>query len=135
MLILCCSRKNPKSWKLARKEESHPHNSSCPGSIKSHEISLRRSFCTLYFFVCGHMEQVMYGRSKSQVSGANKFTKNGLNGVPVARLGLILGEDGATASRKLLRYLPGPKNHSTNQTYIKNSRYTALAADMLTSLG
>ena len=52
----------------------------------------------------------MYKGSKSQVSGANKFTKNGLNGVPVARLGLILGEDGATASRKLLRCLPGPKN-------------------------
>ena len=52
----------------------------------------------------------MYKGSKSQVSGANKFTKNGLNGVPVARLGLILGEDGATASRKLLRCLPDPKN-------------------------
>ena len=66
----------------------------------------------------------MYGRSKSQVSGANKFTKNGLNGVPVARLGLILGEDGATASRKLFRYLPGPKNRSKNKDYIKNYRYT-----------
>ena len=59
----------------------------------------------------------MYKGSKSQVSGANKFTKNGLNGVPVARLGLILGEDGATASRKLVRYLPGPKN-KTKQTQI-----------------
>ena len=49
----------------------------------------------------------MYKGSKSQVSGANKFTKNGLNGVPVARLGLILGEDGATASRKLSKSLPG----------------------------
>ena len=49
----------------------------------------------------------MYKGSKSQVSGANKFTKNGLNGVPVARLGLILGEDGATASRKLSKPLPG----------------------------
>ena len=48
------------------------------------------------------MEQVMYGRSKSQVSGANKLMEIGLNGVPVARLGLILGEDGATASRKPL---------------------------------
>ena len=56
----------------------------------------------------------MYKGSKSQVSGANKFTKNGLNGVPVARLGLILGEDGATASRKLLRHLPGPKNKTTH---------------------
>ena len=61
------------------------------------------------------MEQVMYKGSKSQVSGANKFTKNGLNGVPVARLGLILGEDGATASRKLLRYLAGPKNKTKKQ--------------------
>ena len=52
----------------------------------------------------------MYKRSKSQVTGASKFTKNGLNGVPVARLGLILGEDGATASRKLLRCLPDPQN-------------------------
>ena len=40
-----------------------------------------------------------------------KLMKIGLNGVPVARLGLILGEDGATASRKLFRYLPGPKTH------------------------
>ena len=73
----------------------------------------------------------MYKGSKSQVSGANKFTKNGLNGVPVARLGLILGEDGATASRKLLRYLPGPKNKNNQEKYINNSRYTALAADIL----
>ena len=57
----------------------------------------------------------MYKGSKSQVSGANKFTKNGLNGVPVARLGLILGEDGATASRKLLRCLPDPKNKQINK--------------------
>ena len=77
------------------------------------------------------MEQVMYGRSKSQVSGAKNVSKIGLNRVPVARLGLILGEDGATASRKLFRYLPGPKTHSKNQKYINNSRYTALAADML----
>ena len=48
--------KNPKTWKLARKEESHPHNSSCPGSIKSHKISLRRSFWLTYFIFCGHME-------------------------------------------------------------------------------
>ena len=41
-----------------------------------------------------------------------------MNRVPVARLGLILGEDGATASRKLFRYLPGPKTHSKNQKYI-----------------
>ena len=61
----------------------------------------------------------MYKGSKSQVSGANKFTKNGLNGVPVARLGLILGEDGATASRKLLRYLPGPKNKNKENIYQK----------------
>ena len=76
------------------------------------------------------MEQVMYKGSKSQVSGANKFTKNGLNGVPVARLGLILGEDGATASRKLLRYLPGPKNKKQqNQKlpiYRPGGRYVSL---------
>ena len=59
----------------------------------------------------------MYKGSKSQVSGANKFTKNGLNGVPVARLGLILGEDGATASRKLSKpsrpcfHLPGAQKY------------------------
>ena len=65
------------------------------------------------------MNQVMYKGSKSQVSGANKFTKNGLNGVPVARLGLILGEDGATASRKLLRCLPDPKNKKIKKKYQK----------------
>ena len=48
----------------------------------------------------------MYGRSKSQVSGAKNVSKIGLNGFPVARLGLILGEDGATASRKLSKPLP-----------------------------
>ena len=71
----------------------------------------------------------MYKGSKSQVSGANKFTKNCLNGVPVARLGLILGEDGATASRKLFRYLPSPPKNLQKRKYINNSRYTALAAD------
>ena len=50
-IILCCSTTTQKTWKLARKEESHPHNFSCPGSIKSHEISLRRSCCILYCFV------------------------------------------------------------------------------------
>ena len=41
-----------------------------------------------------------------------------MNRVPVARHGLILGEDEATASRKLFKHLPGPpapifdqKNH------------------------
>ena len=61
----------------------------------------------------------MYKGSKSQVSGANKFTTNDLNGVPVARLGLILGEDGATASRNLLRYLPGPKIKQIKKIYQK----------------
>ncbi len=55
-----------------------------------------------------------------------KLMNIGLNGVPMARLGLILGEDGAMASRKLFRYLPGPKTLSKNQTYIWNSRSTAL---------
>ena len=32
----------------------------------------------------------------------------GVNGVPVAPHGLILGEDEATPSRKLFKYLPGP---------------------------
>ena len=50
----------------------------------------------------------MYKGSKSQVSGANKFTKNGLNGVPVARLGPIFSQDGATLTRKLFKSLPGP---------------------------
>ncbi len=54
-----------------------------------------------------------------------------MNQVPVARLGLILGEDGATASRKLFRYLWGPKTLSTNKKYISNSRSTASAAVML----
>ena len=31
-----------------------------------------------------------------------------MNGVPVARRGLILGEDEATPSRKVFKYLPGP---------------------------
>ena len=57
----------------------------------------------------------MYRRLKSQVSGANKFTKICLNGVSVARLGLILGEDGAGASRKLLKYLPDPTNKKTQK--------------------
>ena len=32
----------------------------------------------------------------------------GVNGVPVAPHGLILGEDEATPSRKLFKHLPGP---------------------------
>ena len=32
----------------------------------------------------------------------------GVNGVPVAPHGLILGEDEATPSRKVSKYLPGP---------------------------
>ncbi len=32
----------------------------------------------------------------------------GLNGVPVARLGLILGEDGATGSGKPFKHLQAP---------------------------
>ena len=51
------------------------------------------------------MEQVMYGGSKSCEKTCPKLTKIGLNGVPVARLGLILGEDGATASRKLSKHV------------------------------
>ena len=51
--------------------------------------------------------------------GCPKYMKIGLNRVPVARLGLILGEDGATASRKLLRYLPDPKNKKISQQISK----------------
>ena len=73
----------------------------------------------------------MYKGSKSQVSGANKFTKNGLNGVPVARLGLILGEDGATASRKLLRYLPGPTTKKNQKTSVGDNKKNSLMAPCL----
>ncbi len=31
-----------------------------------------------------------------------------MNGVPMARHGLILGEDEATTSRKVFKHLPGP---------------------------
>ena len=34
--------------------------------------------------------------------------KNDLNGVAMAPHGFILGQDGATASRNLFKYLPGP---------------------------
>ena len=46
-LILCCSTTHSqKSWKLARKEESRPHKSSCPGSVKSNKFRARGTFCT-----------------------------------------------------------------------------------------
>ena len=72
----------------------------------------------------------------------------GVNGVPVAPHGLILGEDEATPSRKVFKYLPGPlgpvfgpkiiknRNSKKNSIFIYvNSRSTAPAAVMLTRFG
>ena len=45
----------------------------------------------------------------------------GVNGVPVAPHGLILGENEATPSRKLLKHLPALKTAISIRTYQTNS--------------
>ncbi len=60
-----------------------------------------------------------------------------MNGVPVAPHGLILGEDGATASGKLSKHLQAPfppawdpkitknaENQISGKTYIKNTPHS-----------
>ena len=53
-----------------------------------------------------------------------------MNGVPVARHGLILGENEATPSKKLLKHLPDLKTAINIKQITKNSRSTAPAAGM-----
>ena len=59
------------------------------------------------------MEQVVFfGLKSGSLDTQNvclKFIKMGVNGVPVAPHGLILGENEATPSRKLLKHLPDLK--------------------------
>ena len=65
-----------------------------------------------YFIFCGHIEQAFLFESRHHTFCAQhvcpKSIKNIMNGVPVAPHGLILGEDGATASRKLSKPLQAP---------------------------
>ncbi len=88
----CVAQQQPPKRKLARKENTYSHNSSCPGSIKSHTISLRRSFWLTYFIWCGHMEQVILGRRNHTFwtqSACPKSVEIIMNGVPMAPHGLI----------------------------------------------
>ena len=48
-----------------------------------------------------------------------KFIKMGVNGVPVAPHGLILGENEATPSRKLFKHLPDLKTAMNTNKHIK----------------
>ena len=47
------------------------------------------------------------GKSLWGATVSPKIIKSGMNGVAVARHGLIFGEDGATGSRKVSGYLRG----------------------------
>ncbi len=50
-----------KCWKLVRKEESRPHKSRAPESIKSNEIRARGSFRAALFNSRVHTEQIILG--------------------------------------------------------------------------
>jgi len=56
----------------------------------------------------------------TEVSGREKVMILGVNGVGVARYGLILWENDATGSRKVFKYLPGLREAITKP---KNTKH------------
>ena len=83
-----------------------------PGASKVTKLASGDHFVYCKLFVAAIWSKLCTGGRNRRFrvrKTCRKYIQIGLNGVPVARLGLILGEDGAMASRKLFRYLPGPK--------------------------
>ncbi len=57
--------------------------------------------------ICLSQTHLCLSQTQMRQLACQKSLKKVMNGVPVARHGLILGEDEAAASRKLFKHLPG----------------------------
>ncbi len=68
----------------------------------------------------------MLSQTRVRQDACQKSIKNDVTRVPVARQGLILGEDKATASKKHFKRLPGPPAPISDQQKYKQIRKTNL---------
>ena len=108
----CVAQQQPKKpGNLPVKKKATHKIPPVPGASKVTKLASGDHFVHRKIFVAAIWSKLCTGGRNRRFrvrKTCPKLMKIGLNGVPVARLGLILGEDGATLTRKLSKPLPPP---------------------------